>query len=226
MKAQAKVKNNGKHTFIDKVSVRLVASDDKYWATLVNFGYKYVHIADREIDKYDRLVQGGIWAEIDLEYLYEEEGRGTNSPFRIRELKPIQIATFDFNEYIEGRKHFTTDEWIDFLILTIGLEPTKFSKRNKLLYLSRLIPLVENNDCYWLTTHCKGDTKHTLEYLSDKLPTELMPYIKKIKPTNWQTLKTEAIDFAKDFRWYDDYIMEAERDVLVKNNCANKFIKK
>ena len=145
MKAQAKVKNNGKHTFIDKVSVRLVASDDKYWATLVNFGYKYVHIADREIDKYERLVQGGIWAEIDLEYLYEEEGRGTNSPFRIRELKPIQIATFDFNEYIEGRKHFTTDEWIDFLILTIGLEPTKFSKRNKLLYLSRLIPLVENN---------------------------------------------------------------------------------
>ena len=74
MKAQAKVKNNGKHTFIDKVSVRLVASDDKYWATLVNFGYKYVHIADREIDKYDRLVQGGIWAEINLEYLYEEEG--------------------------------------------------------------------------------------------------------------------------------------------------------
>lgn len=145
MKAQAKVKNNGKHTFIDKVSVRLVASDDKYWASLVNFGYKYVHIADREIDKYDRLVQGGIWAEIDLEYLYEEEGRGTVSPFRIRELKPIQIATFDFNEFVEGRKHFTTDEWIDFLILTIGLEPTKFSKRNKLLYLSRLIPLVENN---------------------------------------------------------------------------------
>lgn len=89
-----------------------------------------------------------------------------------------------------------------------------------------IIPLVENNDCYWLTTHCKGDTKHTLEYLSDKLPAELMSYVKKIKPTNWQTLKTEAIDFTKDFRWYDDYIMEAEKDVLAKNNCANKFIKK
>jgi len=89
-----------------------------------------------------------------------------------------------------------------------------------------IIPLVENNDCYWLTTHCKGDTKHTLEYLNDKLPAEIMTYIKRIKPTNWQTLKTEAIDFTKDFRWYDDYIMEAERDVLIKNNCSDKFINK
>ncbi|MFA5011153.1 MAG: protease Lon-related BREX system protein BrxL [Ignavibacteria bacterium] len=145
MKAQSKVKLNGKHTFIDKISVRLVASEDKYWATLVNFGYKNVHIAEREINKYDRLLQGGIWAEIELEYLYEEEGKGTRSPFRIRDLRPIQIASFDMNEYIEGRKKFSTDEWIDLLILTIGLEPSKFEKRVKLHYLSRLIPLIENN---------------------------------------------------------------------------------
>ena len=145
MKAQSKVKLNGRHTFIDKASVRLVASEDKYWASLVNFGYKNVHIADREIDKYDRLLQGGIWAEIDLEYLYEEEAKGKISPFRIRELRPIQIASFDLDEYIEGRKQFTTDEWIDLLILTLGLEPSIFSRRKKLLYLSRFIPLVENN---------------------------------------------------------------------------------
>lgn len=145
MKAQAKVKKNGKHSFIDKVSVRLIASEDKYWASLVNFGYKNVHISEKDINRYDRLLQGGIWAEIELEYLYEQEGKGTISPFRIREIKPIQIASFDINEYIEGRKNFSTDEWIDLLILTIGLEPEKFSKRSKLLYLSRFIPLIENN---------------------------------------------------------------------------------
>ncbi len=65
MKAQAKVKSKGKHSFIDKISVRLVASEDKYWATLVNFGYKNVHISDRDISKYDKLLQGGIWAQVD-----------------------------------------------------------------------------------------------------------------------------------------------------------------
>jgi len=144
MKAQVKVKTKGSHTFIDKVGVRLVASEDKYWATLVNFGYRYVHISDKSIDKYERLLQGGIWAQIDMEYLYEEDSK-TKSPFRIRQLKPIQIATFDLDEYIECRKAFSTEEWIDFLIRTIGLEPSEFTKRKKLLYLSRFIPIIENN---------------------------------------------------------------------------------
>lgn len=133
MKAQAKVKTKGKHTFIDKVSVRLVASEDKYWATLVNFGYKNVHVSENHIHKYEKLLQGGIWAQVEMEYLYEEEGSGKKSPFRIRELKPIQIAAFDINEYVEGRKRLSTDEWIDFLLQTIGLEPSQFTKRKKLL---------------------------------------------------------------------------------------------
>lgn len=145
MKAQAKVKTKGRHTFIDKVRVRLVASEDKYWATLINFGYKNVHIPETYIHKCERLLQGGIWAQVELEYLYEYEGPGTKSPFRIRELKPIQIAAFDMDEFIEGREQFTTDEWVDFLIRTIGLEPSQFSKRKKFLYLCRFIPLVENN---------------------------------------------------------------------------------
>ena len=144
MKAQAKVKSKGKHSFIDKISVRLVASEDKYWATLVNFGYKNVHISDRDISKYDKLLQGGIWAQVDMEYLYEEDSK-TKSPFRIRGLKPIQISAFDLNEYKECRKQFTTEEWIDFLLITNGLEPSKFSKRKKLLYLSRFIPIIESN---------------------------------------------------------------------------------
>jgi ATP-dependent Lon protease len=144
MKAQAKVKSKGRHSFIDKISVRLVASDDKYWASLINFGYRNVHISDRDINKYEKLLQGGIWAQIDMEYLYEEDSK-TKSPFRIRQLKPIQIAAFDLDEYKECRRQFTTEEWIDFLLITNGLEPTGFTKRKKLLYLSRFIPIIENN---------------------------------------------------------------------------------
>lgn len=145
MKAQVKVKTKGRHTFIDKVSVRLVASEDKYWATLVNFGYKNVHISEKHIHKYERLLQGGIWAQVVMEYLYEGDESGKKSPFRIRDLQPIQVAAFDINEYVQSRKEFTTDEWIDFLMQTIGFEPSQFTKRKKLLILSRLIPLVENN---------------------------------------------------------------------------------
>jgi len=145
MKAQVKVKTKGKFTFIDKISVRLVASEDKYWATLVNFGYKNVHISENHIRKYERLLQGGLWAQIVMEYLYEGDESGKKSPFRIRDLKPIQIAAFDINEYLQSRKAFSTDEWIDILMRTIGLEPSKFTRRKKLLILSRFIPLVENN---------------------------------------------------------------------------------
>lgn len=148
MKAQAKVKTKGRHQFIDKVEVRLVASEDKYWASLVNFGYKYVHISDKDINKYEKLLQGGIWAQVDMEYLYEmDDNKKNRSPFRIRQLQPIQIAAFDLDEYIEKRKAFTTEEWIDFLIRTIGLEPlaSELTRRKKLLILSRFIPMIENN---------------------------------------------------------------------------------
>jgi ATP-dependent Lon protease len=145
MKAQVKVKTKGKHTFIDKVSVRLVASEDKYWASLVNFGYKNVHISEKQIHKYDKLLQGGLWAQVVMEYLYEVDDSGKKSPFRIRDLKPIQVAAFNLKEYTQNRKAFSTDEWIDVLMRTIGLEPSQFTKRKKLLILSRFIPLVENN---------------------------------------------------------------------------------
>src|SRR5436309_2260224 len=98
-KAQARLKDTGQHTFIDKVSVRLVASEDKYWATLANFGDKYVHVPDRLIRDYERILEGGIWAQVDLEYFYDDVGTGRKSPFRIRDLKPIQLANFDSADY-------------------------------------------------------------------------------------------------------------------------------
>ena len=144
-KVKAWVKERGEYSLIDKVKVRLVASEDKYWAELVNFNYNYVHIPTQFIRQYDRLLEGGVWCEVDLQYMYDEEQRGKKSPFWIQKLKPIQLASFDFEEYQKGREHFTTEEWINFLITSTGLEPSAFSYRQKLLLLIRLIPMVENN---------------------------------------------------------------------------------
>ena len=83
----------------------------------------------------------------------------------------------------------------------------------------------EKFDCYWLTTHCKGDSTTAIEYLKNKVSAEAHGYLTKLKPTNWRTLKTEAIDFNKDFIWIDNYIMDAEKEVLKKNNCLDKYIK-
>ncbi len=84
--------------------------------------------------------------------------------------------------------------------------------------------ITDKHDVYWLTTHCRGGGNNTLVHLKDKLPEEALKYLEKIKSTDWRTLKTEAIDFSKDFRWFDDYVMEAEKDILNKNNSSSKFI--
>jgi ATP-dependent Lon protease len=144
-KAQSMVKDKGKHTFIDKVQVRYVSEDDKHWAELKNFGHKHVHIPDHYLRQYDRLLMGGIWAQVDIRHSFDEEQKGVRSPFWIDNLKPIQLATFDLQEYRTCRSQFTADEWIDLLLRTIGLEPSYFNRRQKLHYLVRLIPLAENN---------------------------------------------------------------------------------
>jgi ATP-dependent Lon protease len=144
-KAQSFVRERGKHTLIDKVKVRYLSDDDKYWAEFVNFGHKYVHIPDRYIREYDRLLMGGIWAQVEIRHEYDEEAKGKRSPFWIDSMKPIQLASFDLNEYRDGRRQFTTDEWVDLLVRSIGLEPAHFDRRLKLLFLTRLIPLCEQN---------------------------------------------------------------------------------
>jgi ATP-dependent Lon protease len=144
-KAQSIVREKGKHTLIDKIKVRYLSEEDKYWAEFVNFGHKYVHIPDTYIRQYDRLLLGGIWAQVNIRYGFDEEAKGKKSPFWIDEIQPIQVATFDLEEYKQGRKEFNTEEWIDFLIRSIGMEPSHFDRRLKLLFLSRLIPLCETN---------------------------------------------------------------------------------
>src|SRR6267143_550960 len=104
MRAQSKVKESGKYTFIDKVKVRLVDSD--YWAEAVNFGNKFLHVPTQYVRDYERLLMGGIWAQLDMRFEYDEEAGGKN-PFWIEKLTPIQIATFELDEYRNIRSQFT-----------------------------------------------------------------------------------------------------------------------
>ena len=146
-KAQSLVEQHGRHRFIDRVEVRFLPSEMKYWASMDNFSYARIHIPDEFHRRFERLLEGGIWAIVDVEYRPNEDG-GRGSPFHISELKPIELARFDFEEYCAGRKGFTTDEWIDLLLRSSGLEPARFDKRLKLLLLSRFLPFVEKNYNY------------------------------------------------------------------------------
>jgi ATP-dependent Lon protease len=141
-KAQSKVKENGHYSFIDKVKVRLVDSD--YWAEGVNFGSKFLHVPTHYVREYERLLMGGVWSQVDMRFEYDEETKG-KYPFWIDKLTPIQIATFDLEDYCRVRREFTTDEWIDLMVRSMGYEPAEMSRRLKLLLLVRLIPLAERN---------------------------------------------------------------------------------
>ncbi len=141
-KAQSKVKENGRYSFIDKVKVRLVDSD--YWAEAVNFGNKFLHVPTQYVRDYERLLMGGVWAQLDMSFQNDEEQGGKN-PFWIDKLTPIQIATFDLEEYRNVRRKFTTEEWLNLIIRSMGYEPSTMSRRLKLLFLVRLIPLAERN---------------------------------------------------------------------------------
>jgi len=144
-RAQAQLKQAGTHRFIDKVRVRFLEGEDKFWAELANFGSRHVHIPEDLVYRFGRLLEEGIWAQVDLRYDPSEEMGGTKRPFFITSLRPIQVASFDLGEYLEGHGAFSSDEWIDFLVRSMGLEPTHFDRRLKLLMLVRLVPFVERN---------------------------------------------------------------------------------
>ena len=143
MKAQSRVKERGQQRYIDKVLVRLDGA--KYWAEVVNFGHSYIHIPDTFVRKYERLLEGGVWTQVDIEFRGEEEVGGKVRPFFITDLKPIQVAAFSLDDYCAARAQLTTNEWLDLLIRSIGFEPAAFSKRVKLHMLMRLVPMVQRN---------------------------------------------------------------------------------
>ncbi len=141
-KAQSKVKELGRFTFIDKVKVRLV--DSEYWAEVVNFGHSFVHIPDHYVRQFERLLTGGIWAQVDMVFQYDEETKG-KYPFWIDKLTPIQLASFDMEEYRRLRKEFTTDEWRDLIVRSMGYDSDRLEKRTKMFYCLRLVQLCERN---------------------------------------------------------------------------------
>lgn len=143
--AQSKVATKGKHRFIDKVHVRYVEKEKRHWASLENFNSQRIAIGEKFYRDNDRLLEGGIWAEVTLAHNSIEED---DYAFFIEDLRPIQISRFDFDRYCEGRTKFTRDEWIAVILRTVGLEPTKLSKRVQMHFIARLAALVEPNYNY------------------------------------------------------------------------------
>lgn len=143
--AQSKVATKGKHRFIDKVHVRYVEKEKRHWASLENFNSQRIAIAEKFYRDNDRLLEGGIWAEVTLAHNDIDED---DYAFSIEDLRPIQLTRFDFDRYAEGRAAFTRDEWIAAVLRSVGLEPNKLSKRVQMHFIARLAALVEPNFNY------------------------------------------------------------------------------
>lgn len=142
-KIKSKIRESGSYKVIDKVAVKLNEKRDVYEALLSNLGVKNAEISDSFVRQFEKLLVGGIWCIVTLQYRFEENQRG--SPFTVTELKPIQMPNMDMAGLFEGRKSFSENEWIDALIRSTGMEPTCFKERVKWHLLARMIPLVENN---------------------------------------------------------------------------------
>lgn len=132
------------YSVIDKITVNLNIKNDTYEAEFSNLGIKNVPIFEDYPTQYDRLLCGGIWCMVNLEYQFDEEDK-KGTPIRILKLQPIQMPHVDIKDLQEGRKYFTKEEWIDIMLCSIGMEPDELNEREKWLLLLRLVPLVENN---------------------------------------------------------------------------------
>jgi ATP-dependent Lon protease len=137
------IKEKGRHKVIDRISVALNDKSDAYEAEFANLGIKKVIIDSATVKAHPKLLVGGVWCIADVEYLFTEDKNV--SPWILASIKPIQLSYFDFEAYVEARKQFSTEEWIDLLIQSVGFNPQMFGKRNKLSQLVRLIPFCERN---------------------------------------------------------------------------------
>ncbi len=143
--AQSRVATKGKHRFIDKVPVRYVEKEKRHWASLENFNSQRIAIGEKFYRDNDRLLEGGIWAEVTVAHNDIEED---DYAFYIEDMRPIQLSRFDFGRYTEGRGAFTRDEWLDAIMRSVGLEPGKLTHRVRMHFIARLAALVEPNYNY------------------------------------------------------------------------------
>jgi len=138
------LREQGSYTVIDRITAKLNIRQDRYEAEFSNLGVREILLSPDYVSKYDRLLCGGIWCIVQLEYEFLEEDNRAN-PIRVRKLTPIQMPHIELTEIKEARKEFTKDEWINILLRSMGMESDKFTEREKWLLLARMIPLVENN---------------------------------------------------------------------------------
>src|SRR5579864_3418297 len=142
-RVKSNIRERGSYKIIDKVTVKLNEKRDVYEAFLSNLGTKGVEIPTHMVKANQKLLAGGIWCIIAIQYYYEEGQKG--SPFMIADMKPIQMPNMDMDELFEGRKQFTEEQWLDVMIRSTGMEPSTLERRTKWHLMARMIPLVENN---------------------------------------------------------------------------------
>ena len=138
------LRERGSYTVIDRITAKLNIKEDRYEAEFSNLGVREILLAPSYVSEYDRLLCGGIWCIVQLEYEYLEEDK-RSTPIRVRKLTPIQMPHIELDEIKEARKEFTKEEWLNVLVRSTGMESDKFTDREKWLLLARMIPLVENN---------------------------------------------------------------------------------
>jgi len=132
---------------IDKISVKLVETHDKYWASVSNLNLDFINIDDRLVKEHERLLMGGVWAEITLRYDDTFIFKGQNRPFFIESIRPIQLSNRNLEGFVAARKLFTRDQWLDLLLRSMGYEPEHpyYTRRRKMHFMLRLLPFVERN---------------------------------------------------------------------------------
>lgn len=137
------IRERGSHRIIDKVSIKLNDREDQYEAFFANLGLGKIPISDDVIREHPKLLSSGVWCILTMGYVSTDEKKAT--PWVVEQIKPIQISNIDIQEFKSVRDQFSTDEWMDLLLQTMGLNPDEFTKRSKLLQITRLVPFVENN---------------------------------------------------------------------------------
>ena len=143
-KIKSKIKELRNFTVIDKITVKLNDRKDKYEAEFSNLGIKDANIKNSDVKKFEKLLAGGIWSILKMSYYYDESDKG-NSPFYIDSITPIQMPNMDMKYFFDKRKSFSKEEWINVLVRSMGLEPTRLEENTKWHLLARAIPLIENN---------------------------------------------------------------------------------
>ncbi|GAB4318325.1 MAG: protease Lon-related BREX system protein BrxL [Promethearchaeota archaeon] len=145
---KSKIREEGSFKVLDRLKVRLVPSEDKYWGHLLGLGLYFVHVEDAIIHQHERVLLEGVWGIIELQYDPSRSHRGRIEPFVLSQFNPVQLSGSYAQTVVEARKEFSRDEWLDLMLRSMGLEPAKFTPRQKMLLLARLLPFVERNFNY------------------------------------------------------------------------------